>query len=146
MPFVAPFAGGGYITLVSRSASASTDRAGAIRNVAKNFTARSDFSNLVSSPAAMRLKPGLRPPPAADLLARRIGQGQTPAQKSSWPLPHAASPEGLTLPCTFGWWRARRLDRSSRPDANAPRRVQKEPLRPICEPGLAVDACGKLTT
>jgi hypothetical protein len=25
-------------------------------------------------------------------------------------------------------------------------RVQKEPLRPICEPGLAANACGKLTT
>jgi hypothetical protein len=84
--------------------------------------ARSDFSNLVSSPATMRLRPRLRAAPAADLWPAASATGQTPAHKSSCPLPHAASPVGLTLPCTFGWRRARRLDRSSRPDANAPRR------------------------
>jgi len=71
-----------------------------------NFIARSAFSNLVSSPATMRLRPGLRPPPAADLWPAGSANGQTPAHKSSRPLRHAASPVGLTLPRTFGWWRA----------------------------------------
>jgi hypothetical protein len=75
--------------------------------------ARSDFSNLVSSPATIEVKAGAAA--ALGSLARRIGQWPNPGSQIIATIPARRFP--LRSDADLHVWVASRLDRSSRPDA-----------------------------